>query len=328
MELLQAFRAAATRLGVSVRMVGTDQTSTAPGLWCVDEPILSPPISDPRYIPELLALAKRVGAAALIPTIDSDLPLLADHRAEFDSAGCRPLIADAGVIRICRDKLETYRFLKQAGIDTPDTFVPNEPHAAAPPRFPLFLKPRFGSASVDVRKIEDQTDLDYFTRKVRDPIVQEFVEGVEHTIDVYVGLNGIPRCAVPRRRWEVRSGEVSKGVIVKDLEVMDAARTVVTALGSSVRGLVTLQCIVTPQRRIRFIEVNPRFGGGAPLGIAAGADYPGWLLQELLGKTPQIAFDGFRSGVAMLRYDWSVFAPLGDPPQLVSQAINQLPKFS
>ena len=89
-------------------------------------------------------------------------------------------------------------------------------------------------------------------------------------------------------------------------------------LGPTLRGLVTLQCIVTPQRRIRFVEVNPRFGGGAPMGIAAGADYPGWLLQELLGRTPQIAFDGFRHGLCMLRYDWSTFVPLDAPhtPQL------------
>ena len=46
---------------------------------------------------------------------------------------------------------------------------------------------------------------------------------------------------------------------------------------------MTLQCIVTSDHHIRFIEINPRFGGGAPLGIAAGADYPGWLMQELLG---------------------------------------------
>jgi hypothetical protein len=52
--------------------------------------------------------------------------------------------------------------------------------------------------------------------------------------------------------------------------------------------------------------------GGAPLGIAAGADYPCWLLQELAGRKPQIAFDGFRHGLCMLRYDWSAFVPLDE----------------
>src|SRR5215470_14519950 len=156
--------------------------------------------------------------------------------------------------------------------------------------FPYIVKPRFGSASQQVHKLEDQADLDYFVRKGNQPIIQEFVEGVEHTLDVYVGLTGEPRCVVPRRRWQTRGGEVSKGVVVKDRAIMDAGKHVVERLGKTLRGLVTLQCIVTPERRIRFIEINPRFGGGAPLGIAAGADYPAWLLQELGGQQPAIAF--------------------------------------
>ncbi|GAG41017.1 unnamed protein product [marine sediment metagenome] len=101
-------------------------------------------------------------------------------------------------------------------------------------------------------------------------------------------------------------------MVVKDPEIMEAGKRVVEALGPSLRGLVTLQCIVTSDRRIRFIEINPRFGGGAPLGIAAGADYPAWLIQELRGQTPEIEFDGFRHGLCMLRYDWSAFVPLDD----------------
>ena len=328
-ELIQAFRASAQRLGIKLTLIGTDQTPTAPALWYVDEAVLAPPITDSQYVPSLLEIVRRTGAAALVPTIDSDLPILSAHRDEFTAAGCQALIAEPEIIRVCRDKMETYRFLSQAGIDTPYTCKPDEVLSIPNQRFPLFLKPRFGSASVGVRKIEDQLDLDYFARRVDDAIVQEYVEGIEHTIDVYVGLTGEPRCAVPRRRWEVRSGEVSKGVIVKDLEIMNAARRVVLAFGPSLRGLMTLQCIVTPQRQIRFIEINPRFGGGAPLGIAAGADYPGWLMQELRGQHPAITFDCFHDGLAMLRYDWSVFAPVEDPthPKL-TRPLNQAPPFA
>jgi carbamoyl-phosphate synthase large subunit len=160
------------------------------------------------------------------------------------------------------------------------------------------------------------------------PGLVEFVEGLEHTLDVYVGLTGVPRCVVPRARWQVRSGEVCKGVVVKDRRVMEGGQRVVEALGPSVRGLVTLQCIVTADHRVRFIEINPRFGGGAPLGIAAGADYPAWLIQELCGQTPEIEFDGFRDGVCMLRYDWSVFMPLEEnrTPRL-TRPLNGFPDW-
>ncbi|MBU0639879.1 MAG: ATP-grasp domain-containing protein [Planctomycetes bacterium] len=309
-ELVQAFRAAARRLGVKLRTVAVDSVPTAPGLFCVDTPVVVPPVSDPGYIDAVADVARRYQANVLVPTIDTDLRALADHRDAFAADGCLPLIAEPHVIHICRDKIETFRFLRQHGMDTPVTYTPEEVTAFESHTFPYFLKPRYGSASVWVHKINDQLDLDYYLQRVHEPIVQEFVDGVEHTLDAYVGLTGTVRCVVPRARREVRSGEVSKGVAVKNPEIMQAGKRVVEALGPSVRGVVTLQCIVTAERRIRFIEINPRFGGGAPLAIAAGADFPAWLLQELRGEQPKIEFDGFRHGLSMLRYDWSVFVPL------------------
>lgn len=328
-ELLQAFRAAARRLGVPLRLVAVDHDVTAPGLSCADVAVVSPPATDPAYVPTLLETVSRHQVHALLPTIDSDLPVLAEHRQQFEAAGCLPLIAEPGVIAICRDKLETYRFLRDQGIDTPQTYTPAELRALpAPPPFPLFGKPRCGSASQRVNKIADRLDLDYFLHRYDDLIIQEFLAGQEYTLDVYVGLDGVVRCVVPRARWQVRTGEVVKGVVVKDLEIMRAGQRVVAALGSSPRGLVTLQCIVTPRRRICFIEINPRFGGGAPLAIAAGADFPQWLIQSLLGRPPAIAFDGFRHGLCMLRYDWSVFLPLdSDLTPRLAPPLRAWPRF-
>jgi carbamoyl-phosphate synthase large subunit len=312
-ELLQAFRAAARRLGQELRIVGVDSDPTAPGLFCADEPRLAPRADEAGYIAALADAVRACGAQALIPTTDTDLRVISENRAAFAAAGCTALIAEPQVIEICRNKLLTYDFLRRHGIDTPETLTPEQVRAGAVlPAFPLFCKPLRGSASQRVNVIRDALDLDYFLRRHADLIVQEFVAGQEYTLDVYVGLDGVPRCVVPRARWQVRTGEVSKGVVVKDPEIMNAGKRVVEALGPSPRGLLNLQCIVTPERRIRFVEINPRFGGGAPMAIAAGADYPAWLIQELRGERPEIAFDGFRHGVCMLRYDWSVFVPLGD----------------
>lgn len=310
-ELLQAFRGAAQRLGVDLHLVGVDSDPTAPGLACVDTPVILPRVSEPSYLPALLDAIRAHDANVLVPTTDTDLLPISYARADIAALNCTPLIGEPAMIEICRDKVRTYEHLCRHGVDTPETFTPAQVRAAAQLRFPLFMKPRTGSASQWVRKLANRVDLDYYLQRIADPIVQDFVDGVEHTLDVYVGLTGAVRCVVPRARWQVRTGEVSKGVVVKDPEIMAAGKRVVETLGPSMRGLVTLQCIVTAERRIRFIEINPRFGGGAPLGIAAGADYPGWLLQELLGQQPAIAFDGFRHGMCMLRYDWSVFAELG-----------------
>ncbi|MCK5472830.1 MAG: ATP-grasp domain-containing protein, partial [Planctomycetes bacterium] len=72
-------------------------------------------------------------------------------------------------------------------------------------------------------------------------------------------------------------------------------------------GIITLQLFLTEDGRMKFIEVNPRFGGGVPLSIKAGANFPKWLLREMAGKKPKIKFDGFKDGLTMLRYDAEVW---------------------
>jgi len=63
---------------------------------------------------------------------------------------------------------------------------------------------------------------------------------------------------------------------------------------------------------IRFTERNPRFGGGVPLAIREGADFPRWLIEEHLGRSPAIAPDGWEEDPVMLRYDAEVFRHWGD----------------
>ena len=72
-------------------------------------------------------------------------------------------------------------------------------------------------------------------------------------------------------------------------------------------GIITVQLILTKYGKIKFIEINPRFGGGVPLSIKADADFPKWILQQMIGKKPQIKFDGFKNNLVMLRYDSEVW---------------------
>ncbi len=114
------------------------------------------------------------------------------------------------------------------------------------------------------------------------------------------------RCVVPRKRIEVRAGEVSKGQVVKHPLICDEAAGLVEKLGAG-PGVITLQLFLTDDNKVKFIEVNPRFGGGVPLSIKAGANFPKWILQELIGRKANIRFDGFKDNLIMLRYDGEVW---------------------
>jgi carbamoyl-phosphate synthase large subunit len=70
------------------------------------------------------------------------------------------------------------------------------------------------------------------------------------------------------------------------------------------RGCLTVQLFAHPNaQRYAALEINPRFGGGFPLSYAAGANYPGWLIDEYMLQQEIIFFDGWASDLMMLRYD-------------------------
>lgn len=305
-ELIHAFRRAAQELKIRLEVHGADASKLAPAIHLVDKAHIISRTDSGEYIDSLINIVRRNKIDLLIPLIDLELSLLAESVARFEELRCRALISSEEVVRICRDKLLTYQALTRAGIDTPQTWLWSDIMQQQQFNFPYFLKPRAGSAAAGNYIVHNEDELYTFGRCVTEPIVQEFVEGEEYTLDVYTGFDGLPRCVVPRLRLEVRTGEVSKGLIVKNKAIMAIGELVAKSLGAC-RGVITVQCILTNTGRIRVIEINPRFGGGAPLAIHAGADFTKWILMEQLGKKPQIRPDGFRDDIVMLRYDESVF---------------------
>lgn len=320
-ELLDAFRQAADSLDVKLEVHGADINWSAPAMHRVDVPHIVHRIHDSRHIPELLDLVRKHGIDLIVPLIDSDLAALSEAAGQFAELGCTVVVSEPDVIRKCRDKLLTFATLQSAGIDTPQTWSGEGALALRQHRFPYFLKPRHGSAGKGLVRVDNLEELKVFVKRNPGSIVQEYVQGDEYTLDVYAGFDGVPRCVVPRKRLEVRSGEVSKGLIVKDPKIMEVGRQVVSALGGC-RGVITVQCMVTPRGQIRVIEINPRFGGGAPLAIAAGADFPRWILAERLGRKLRINYDGYHDDLVLLRYDQSVIidraALQNHPPGMAS----------
>ncbi len=174
------------------------------------------------------------------------------------------------------------------------------------------MKPLDGSASKGVFTIHNKKELSFFREYVARPILQEYVAGDEFTLDMLYDFQGALRCLVPRRRIEVRSGEVSKSVIDMDPAVMEAGWSLGSQLRGA-RGVINVQCIRTAEGRVSFIEINPRFGGGTPLSLHAGADFARWLLQMARGDDPGDVRKAFNPNIYMLRFDDAIFLE-GLPP--------------
>ncbi len=309
-SLLNSFHRAARQLKIAASLFGTDTSKLSSALQLCDKGFLVKPITHNSYIKQLLSIVKTNKVKLLVPTVDLDLKLLAQNRSKFSALDCLVLVSGPEVVEICQDKRKTYRFLVKNGFDTPRTLnvrsVLSKQHQQEKLSWPCFLKPWDGYASRGNAVVKNRQELLFFSKRIPNVIFQEFVEGIEYTCDVYVDFNMKVRCVVPRKRIETRAGEVSKGQIDKKPRIMSESARLVETLGAG-PGIITLQLFLSPNDKVKFIEINPRFGGGVPLSIKAGANFPKWILQELLGIKPNIRFDGFKDDLIMLRYDSEVW---------------------
>ena len=117
-------------------------------------------------------------------------------------------------------------------------------------------------------------------------------------------------CGVPRRRIEVRGGEISKGRSVRE-PLAPYLRERMSRLPGAY-GCLTAQFFVghdwdSVAEPVLGIEVNPRFGGGYPLTDHVGGEYVSWLLEECLTGASRPYTEDWRDGVTMLRYDEAVY---------------------
>jgi len=313
-SLLESFRRAAKQLMINVSLLGTDTTELSPALQLCDRRFGVKPTTDAGYIKQILSIVKANSVKLLVPTVDLDLKLLAQNKPKFAALGCRVLVSEPKVIDICQDKRKTYKFLLKNNFDTPATIstrtaLKNSKSSIVNNKstgFPLFLKPWDGYAGRGNAVINNRKELLFYSKRIPNAICQELVKGAEYTCDLYVDFGMNVRCVVPRKRIEVRAGEVSKGQIAKNTRIMSEAATLVEKLEAG-PGVITLQLFLTNDGKVKFIEINPRFGGGVPLSIKAGADFPKWILQELAGGKPNIRPDGFKDNLIMLRYDSEVW---------------------
>ena len=300
-SLVKAFLDAAHERGSKV--VAADPDPLAPALVDVDVAVQMPRLDDPRYMERLLEVVREHTVGLVVPTIDTELALLAEHAAELEAAGATALISSPAFVAASGDKLLTAQTFSAHGVGVPRSWLADEltpDHVAQlPPE--LVVKPRDGSSSKDVHVIHRSQVLQTLAM-VPNPIVQERLIGPEVTVDALLDLHGQPVHYVPRTRIKTLGGESIQGVTLsrdKHGPWIEKVLTACSELGA--RGPVTLQYFDT-ERGPFLIEVNPRFGGGFPLTRAAGGDYPAWLLDELAGDTTTPRFGDYRAGLYMTRY--------------------------
>ncbi len=300
-SLVKAFQKEILKSFPDAKVYASDSNTTlAAACHVADSSFEVPRLDDSSYVKFLIDQCKLHGITLIIPAIDTELSILAQHRHVFLANGILPLVASEEFVSICLDKRLTHQFFNSRDIATAKEYDKNNYE------LPMFLKPWDGSRSVDNYIITNENELQdrYFSNKKL-----MFLEYLDHTLfdeytcDLYYSRNHQLKCVVPRKRLEVRDGEVSKGLTQNNLLVSYLKERLNYIEGAT--GCLTAQFFVHKENgNIYGIEINPRFGGGYPLSYLAGANFPLWIVEEyLLGNEITDKFDCWEDNLLMLRYD-------------------------
>lgn len=256
-------------------------------------------VTDPNYISQLLAICLELDIKLIIPTIDTELLILAENRDIFIKEGIIPIVSNLNFIKACRDKRIINDFFKKNNIEIPKQIEKDNLE------FPLFIKPYDGSLSKDTFLINNESELTNYHFENPKLMFMEYIDHNHHdeyTVDTYYARNGKLKCVVPRKRIFVRAGEVNKGVTHKN-EIVEYVRNRLAFIDGAI-GCLTMQFFFnTKNKRIIGIEINPRFGGGYPLSYLAGANYPKYIIEEYVLNMEVEYFNDWESNLLMLRYD-------------------------
>jgi carbamoyl-phosphate synthase large subunit len=294
-----------------LELVGVDCNDDIAGKFFVDKFYKIPKFDNKNYINRLIEISKKENINMIIPLYEREFYLLCEERDRFTEIGVHILLSSKEIIEICNYKENTQSFFEDNNINSPKTYILEDLNKDL--EFPLIIKPSEGMGSQNVFKVKNRKELIFFSEYVENPIIQKFIDGEEYTVDVLCDFKGRPVYIIPRKRIEVRSGEVSKSKVVLDSEIIEQTKRVIEKLntykdknGLGVQGPITIQCFKEKNGEITFLEINPRFGGGVPLSFEAGANYSD-CLNKMLNEEHITYIQKDIKELTMIRFDDGIF---------------------
>lgn len=303
--IARMFKDAARRHGLECSITGYELDSRS-ALACEGHIVEGLRWSDPDLLADIDRLVESRNIDIIIPFVDSAVSVAADYAASKVTGNVFAPASDHNRVECMFDKIAAAELFERLELPIPPTWR----HGA--PCGHLIAKPRFGSASKGIEKIDNLRHLYQVIGRGEDKylIQQRFDNREEITVDCYVGMRtGKIAIVSPRLRGEVSGGEVVRTKTFADAEIDALVRRTLVATG--LRGAVTVQLLRDLDTgRLMIMEINPRLGGGVVASVHAGADLPALIIADALGEDlpdlPAIP------GVETVRYlDDVVFYPEG-----------------
>ncbi len=303
---VQLFKFLKQSLGDCCKIIATDNQKTAPALYAADKRYIVPRIDSEGYIETVLDIAITNEVKAITTLIDPEIEILANNREIFMDNGIIPLCPSKETAAYCFDKYKMFEYLVQKGIRTVLTYDTVEHFKEGLDkgniRFPVFIKPRTGSGSVGIHKVEDMRELEaYFSEGKYDYIIQEFMDCRDCDADVYIDcFSHKPVAIFSKNKLETKIGGASKTISFKDEKLFAFIGEICEVLEFC--GPVDMDFWYR-DGQYYLSEVNPRFGGAYLHAFGAGVDFFQLIKNNMEGKINKSIIGQYNEDVLMMMYD-------------------------
>lgn len=291
-------------LGADGNVFGADNSPFSPAFAYCDGTAILPEVKKDHYIQSILDVCTRYDIDIIIPLIDPELEILSSRSQLFKDAGILLLVSPQETINIASDKYLTHQFAIANGLSTPQTFidiaVAVDQLTVGALSWPVMVKPRKGSASIDIMICHDKLQLQAAFEAISEPMVQEILVGTEYGYDLFGDNDFNPVSVYCKEKLAMRAGETDKAVSTADPELIKFGRKLLDSM--KLLGPADVDVILTKDGP-SLLEINPRFGGGYPCSHMAGADFSGKVIAMRNGSKLSPDIGSCPDGVCMLKQD-------------------------
>lgn len=301
-KIVQYFKKA---IGTNGKIIATDMSDIAPAVYEADKFYQVPRMTEDGYIDVIFDICKKEKINAVLSLIDSELSLLAKHIKDFDNIGVKVIGSSYDLCEMALDKIRMYTWLENHGYNCAKSYTDKEEFYSDVElgliKYPVFVKPVRGSASIAISKVYDKETVDLLFNHNDDLMIQEFLNGQEIGADVYIDMISKEVVSIfTKKKIVMRAGETDKAVSFKDDKLFDLIKTFVKQCGWS--GQIDID-IFDIDGEYYISEVNPRFGGGYPHAYECGCDHMSLIVNNLNGKTNTSNIGNYDDGVYMMKYN-------------------------
>ena len=234
--------------------------------------------NDPKYLQKILQICDTEKPDLILPSSEDEILTLSQNKRLFDQRNIVLLCPNYDTVLTCNDKIKTNIFFVENNIPTPRIYE---------------------SKNIEnVYRLDNSDDLEFYQKKIKEPIIQEFISGEEYSVDILSDFESNAISIVPRIRIQTESGISIKSKTVNEQTIIKYCKEI-----SKKIKLIGPSCIqlIKSNNLIKFIEINPRFGGGSILSIKSDKTIIPNLIR-LTKNEPLLPNIGFDEEMVLLRY--------------------------